>query len=96
MILRGQVKKDYFEVIRRGRIFLTILAFCIFVTAGMFAYNLGILSGHTSIVAPIAGSYPVLFVLLTRLVFKEKLTKQQTVGIISSLLGIIMISLSAH
>lgn len=92
MILRGQVKKDYFEVIQRGSIFLTILAFCIFVNIGMFAYNLGILSGYTSIVAPIAGASPVLFVFLARIIFKEPLTKQQSFGIILSLLGILLIS----
>lgn len=74
---------------------LMMLLFVVFTVSANFFYNLGILQGFTSIVAPIAGSYPVLFVILARLVFKEKLTKQQSVGIVSSLVGIVLISLTS-
>ncbi|MBI4991552.1 DMT family transporter [Candidatus Gottesmanbacteria bacterium] len=82
--------------IRMGRkISLMMLLFVVFTVSANFFYNLGILQGFTSIVAPIAGSYPVLFVLLLCLVFKEKLSRQQSLGIVSSLLGIVLVSLTS-
>jgi drug/metabolite transporter (DMT)-like permease len=62
-------------------------------TAANFGYNLGISSGYTSIVAPIAGSYPILFVCLSAWVFKERLQRQQFWGIAISLAGIVTLSL---
>ena len=62
-------------------------------TAANFGYNLGISSGYTSIVAPIAGAYPILFVCLSALVFKERLQRQQLWGIVISLFGIVALSL---
>jgi drug/metabolite transporter (DMT)-like permease len=62
-------------------------------TAANFGYNLGISSGYTSIVAPIAGSYPVLFVFLSALIFKEPVNRQQLWGMIVSLVGIVVLSL---
>jgi drug/metabolite transporter (DMT)-like permease len=62
-------------------------------TAANFGYNLGISSGYTSIVAPIAGAYPVLFVTLSALVFKDPLKQQQLWGIVVSLAGIVALSL---
>lgn len=87
-------KKKIFQVLVNKKILLTIVMFTVFITIAQFAYNLGILNGYTSIVAPIAGSYPVLFVILSRFVFREKLNLQQKVGIISSLAGIVLISFS--
>jgi uncharacterized membrane protein len=95
-LLSAKIRKGIFQIFKDKKTLIFVILFMTLILIAQFSYNLGILSGYTSIVAPIAGSYPVLFVLLTRLVFKEKLTKQQTVGIISSLLGIIMISLSSH
>lgn len=71
----------------------TVSIYIFLVTIGTFSYNIGILQGLTSVVAPISGAYPVLFVLLTRTVFKEPLTRQQSFGIASSLLGILLISI---
>lgn len=71
-----------------GWTFLNALA----INGAAFAYNLTILSGQISVVAPIAGSYPVLFVILSRFIFKDKITKQQLAGIIITLLGIVYLS----
>jgi len=60
-----------------------------------FAYNFAIMTGQTSVVAPIVGSYPVLYVILSRFVFKDRLTKQQFLGILITLLGIIALSFSS-
>ncbi len=73
---------------------MMMLLFVTFTVSANFFYNLGILHGFTSIVAPVSGSYPILFVLLAGLFFREKLTKQQIIGIISSLAGIVLISSS--
>lgn len=87
-------KRDLFRVFKDNKAIIFLVFYTVFITVAQFSYNLGISSGFTSIVAPVAGAYPVLFVVLTRLVFKEKLTKQQSLGIIAALLGIILISLS--
>ena len=57
-----------------------------------FSFNFGISKGLTAIVAPIAGSYPTLFVILAFFVFKDKITKQQIAGIIITLFGIVLLS----
>jgi uncharacterized membrane protein len=86
-IVKPNLPTDFAD--RRNNLYL--LLFCLFITAAMFAYNLGILSGYTSIVAPIAGSFPVLFVILARFIFKDRLNRQQMAGIISALAGIVII-----
>lgn len=68
------------------------LAAILLLRVGDFSFNIGISQGLTSIVAPIAGSYPTLFVLLAFLIFKDPITKQQILGIITTLVGIILLS----
>lgn len=60
---------------------------------GELAFNFAISQGLTSIVAPIAGSYPTLFVILAFLIFKDPITRQQIVGIITTLIGIVLLSI---
>lgn len=57
-----------------------------------FSFSLGISRGFTSIVAPIAGGAPALFVVLAFLFFKDPITRQQIVGIITTLIGIVLLS----
>lgn len=76
------------------KILFMMLLFVVFTVSANFFYNIGILHGFTTIVAPVSGSYPILFVLLAGLFFREKLNRQQKAGIISSLAGIVLISLS--
>ncbi|MEJ2348014.1 MAG: DMT family transporter [Patescibacteria group bacterium] len=66
----------------------------ILLTGGTFSYNFAVMIGQTSIVAPIAGSYPILYIILSRLVFKDKFKKQQLAGILIVLLGIVILSFS--
>ena len=65
----------------------------VLVTTGTFSFNFALGIGLSSIVAPIAGSYPALFVLLSYFVFREKVTKQQGLGILMTLVGIITLAL---
>lgn len=73
-------------------LFLSILN-AILLNLGAFAYNFAISKGETAVVAPIAGSYPLLFVALASFIFKDKITRQKAFGIIISLVGIISLSL---
>lgn len=59
---------------------------------GGYSFSYGLSIGAASIVAPIAGAYPTLFVLLSRFVFKDRLNKQQGFGIIVTLIGIVLLA----
>jgi len=61
------------------------------VTSGM-AYNFALTLTSSSIVAPIAGSYPGLYAIASYFIFKEKLTRQQIVGVVMVLIGVISLS----
>ena len=58
-----------------------------------FSFNSAISRGLTAIVAPIAGSYPTLFAVLAFLVFRDPITRQQIIGIIVTLIGIVFLSI---
>lgn len=72
-----------------------VLAMAILGRTGDFGYNLALTQGYSSIVGAVAGTSPVLFVILARILFKEKLTNQQKAGIIITLSGIIFISIAS-
>ena len=57
-----------------------------------FGYNLGIESGRVAIVAPIAGSYSTLFIVLAYFVFKDRINRQQILGVITTLAGIVALA----
>ena len=59
---------------------------------GGYSFTYGLSIGAASIVAPIAGAYPTLFVLLSRFAFKDRLNKQQGFGIIVTLVGIVLLA----
>jgi len=60
--------------------------------AALFAYNFAVSKGQTAIVTPIAGSYPVLFAVLAYFIFKDRLNRQQIMGITMTLIGIVLLS----
>lgn len=64
----------------------------VLVRVAEFSYNLGISKGLVAIVAPIAGANPTLFVLLAFLFLKDPIKKQQLLGIIVTLAGIVLLS----
>lgn len=70
--------------------FLVLTA--LFLRTAEFSFNFAIDNGLTAVVAPIAGSYPTLFVLLAFLVFKDPITRQQIAGVITTLAGIVLLS----
>jgi len=60
--------------------------------SGDIALNVGVGSGLAAIVTPIASAAPTLFILISSLIFKDPVTKQQKIGIAVSLVGIILLS----
>lgn len=87
------IRKIKLEKLPNSRTTLFSFLNALLLTGATFSYNFAVMSGQTSIVTPIAGSYPVLYVVLSRFVFKDKLTKQQIVGILVTLIGIVSLSL---
>ena len=81
--------------LKNKKTFLITILGCILTLFANFGFNLGLTYGYTSIVAPIAGASPVLFVIISRFVFREKLTSQQKLGIVFALAGIVLISISS-
>lgn len=79
--------------ITKTNAFLPLLVGTFLIGVAEFSYNFAISKNLTAIVAPIAGSYPTLFVLLTYFVFKDKISKQQIAGIITTLVGIVLLSM---
>lgn len=73
---------------------LSLLLLCtMFLASAEYSFNFAISQDYTSIVTPIAGSYPTLFVLIAFFVFKDKITKQQIAGVIVTLIGIVLLSI---
>src|SRR3989344_953248 len=93
--LFGFVKKISIGELKNRDNLKLIIPMCLLTLGANFGYNLGITYGYTSIVAPIAGSSPVLFVILSRFVFREKLSGQQKAGIGLALAGIVLIGISS-
>lgn len=80
-------------VLPKQRIVLVAtLISAVFLRGGDIALNLGISSGFTSIVTPIAAASPTLFIALASIIFKDPVSKQQKIGIGVSLLGIVLLS----
>lgn len=93
LLLSGRVKKTTLSTVFGKRVLMVIAAAALFSQSANFSYNLGLTVGFTSIVAPIAGSYPVLFVLLSRFFFLDRLSRMQAIGTGLSLVGIVLIGL---
>ena len=74
-------------------VFLPLLANAVLLGVGSFSFNFALGKGLTAIVAPIAGSYPTLFVVLAFLVFRDSITRQQIFGIVITLIGIVLLSI---
>jgi drug/metabolite transporter (DMT)-like permease len=71
---------------------LPFLLMLIIIGIAEFSYNSAIGTGMAAVVAPIAGSYPVLLAILAYFIFKNPITRQQKIGIVVSLLGIVSLS----
>lgn len=63
---------------------------------GDMIFNAALSHGQTAFVAPIAGAYPTLFVLLASFIFHDPITKQQKVGLALALLGVFVLSFAMN
>lgn len=73
-------------------LFLIIIS-TVLVRVAEFSYNFAISKGLVAIVAPIAGANLTLFAVLAFLIFKDPIKKQQIFGIITTLIGIVFLSI---
>ena len=88
-----KAKKEKFAVPKPGIILLSAFMAGFLIRSGDFALNWGLsIPGASSTVAPLAGAAPVLFVIASSFIFKDKITKQQVGGIITALVGIVLLT----
>jgi drug/metabolite transporter (DMT)-like permease len=81
------------DVLKKPNGSLLLIVITVLQVLGSLCFNYAIANGNTSIVAPISGSSPAVFVILAHFVFKEKIKPIQTVGIVTTVLGVISLSL---
>jgi len=62
-------------------------------TVGTYAFSYAIETGKSSIVAPIAGSYPALYALLAYVIYRDRLERSQEIGVAATLIGVIALSI---
>lgn len=92
ILLYMRFKKVAFEMPTKNNALILIIVSTILVRVAELSYNLGISKGLVTVVAPIAGANPTLFVILAFLFFKDPITRQQILGIITTLIGIVLLS----
>lgn len=88
-------KKIRFESPTNNNVFVPLFISIILVRIAEFSYNFAIDKGLVAIVAPIAGANVTLFVILAFIFLKDPIKKQQIIGIVTTLAGIVILSLSS-
>jgi len=74
-------------------VFSLVLLIGIFELLAFMSYGLGINKDYNSIVAPISAAFPMVTIILARIFFKEKLEINQKIGVLSVILGLVLLSL---
>lgn len=92
ILIYTKFKKIKIEKPNKNNALVSLFISTILVRIAELTYNLGISKGLVTVVAPIAGANQTLFVVLAFLMFKDPITKQQIIGIITTLLGIVLLS----
>ena len=86
-------KKEKFQIPTSKKILFATFMVALLIRAGDFSFNYGLsLPDASSIVAPIANSAPILFVITSYFIFRDKLTRQQVLGIIITIIGIVLLT----
>ena len=88
-----RIMKIKLEKPTKNNAFFLIIISTVLVRVAEFSYSFAISKGLVVIVAPIAGANLTLFVLLAFLIFKDPIKKQQIIGIITTLVGIVLLSI---
>lgn len=60
---------------------------------GFLSYGIGLAYEYATIVAPIASTSPLVTIILARIFFKESLEMNQKIGIVSALIGLVLLSI---
>lgn len=90
--LYQRLRKIKLEAPTKNNALIPLIVATVLVRMAELSYNLGISKGLVTVVAPIAGANPTLFVVLAFLIFKDPITRQQIAGIITTLIGIVLLS----
>lgn len=86
-------RKEKFRPPKSAFVLFSTFMVGLLIKSGDFALNYGLtIPNASSLVAPIAGASPILFVTLSYFIYKDPLTKQQLIGILITLLGIILLT----
>lgn len=87
------IRKEKFSFPSETKVVASVFLVGLLIRAGDFALNYGLsLPNASSIVAPIASAAPILFVVLSNFIFKDKLTSLQKIGIVITLTGIVLLT----
>lgn len=87
------LKKNWPENPLKTKTSLLLILYALLTVVAESAFNIGIIHGHVSVVAPIAGSYSTLYAVLSLLFFKEKLGGLQKLSIAITICGIVALSI---
>lgn len=86
-------RKEKFTIPKEANIIFAVFMVGLLIRAGDFALNYGLsIPGASTIVAPLSGAAPILFVMMSHVIFKDTITKQQCAGIIITLIGILLLT----
>lgn len=92
ILIYVKLKKVKLEAPTKNNVLGLLVLSVVLARVAELAYNLGISSGLVAVVAPIAGANQTLFVVLAFLIFKDPITRQQIAGIVTTLIGIVLLS----
>jgi len=87
-----KIRKIELELPTVNNVFWPLIISVVLVRIAEYSYNFAITKGQVAVVAPIAGANPTLFVVLAFLFLKDPIRKQQILGIIITLAGIVFLS----
>lgn len=95
VIIFMKIKKIAIEIPKGNKTWSFSVINSLLLAVALFAFNIALSYGQNSIVSPLSSSYPALFAILAYFVFKDRLNKQQILGIIITLGGVISLSLAS-
>lgn len=88
-----KLKKIPLEMPTKNKGLMLIIGSVILVRIAELSYSYAISKGLVAVVAPIAGANPTLFVILAFWFLKDAINKQQILGIVTTLVGIVLLSI---
>lgn len=91
ILLFMKFKKVKLEKLNKKTLIVLFLS-ALLINIGGFSYNIAVSMSSVVLIAPIASSAVTLFVILAFFIFKDKITRQQIAGIITTLVGIVLLS----